>query len=110
MSPIPLPKTTTFHGVDRHQVGLAYLPQPDQLVFTLPNTHIALITNDGTALTIETQQALEKQGNKVVVLNLHQVIKNPVQYNAVTLTANTDEAIATALQTCLLYTSPSPRD
>jgi len=92
-------KTTTFHGVGRHEVGLQYLPQPDQLAFTLPATHIALITNDGTAFTTKTQQALEKQGNKVVVLNLHQVVKNPIQNNAVTLTANTDEAIATALQT-----------
>jgi len=92
-------KTTTFHGVDRHQVGLQYLPQPDQLTFTLPSTHIALITNDGTAFTTETQRTLEQQGNKVVVLNLHQVIKNPIPNNAVSLTANTDEAIATALQT-----------
>ena len=92
-------KTTTFHGVGRHQVGLAYLPQPDFLNFKLPTTHIALITNEGTAFTAETQKALEKQGNKVVVLNLHQVVKNPVQSNGITLTANTDEAIATALQT-----------
>jgi len=94
-----LPKTTTFHGVGRHKVGLQYLPQPDQFAFTLPNTHIALITNDGTAFTTETQQALEKQGHKVVVLNLQEVIKNPIQKNALTLSANTDEAIATALQT-----------
>ncbi len=98
MSPT-LPKTTTFHGVGRHKVGLQYLPQPDQFAFTLPNTHIALITNDGTAFTTETQQALEKQGHKVVVLNLQEVIKNPIQKNALTLSANTDEAIATALQT-----------
>jgi len=92
-------KTTTFHGVGRHQVGLDYLPQPDQLAFTLPDTHIALVTNEGTAFTVETIKALEAKGNKVVVLNLNQVVKNPIQNNAISLTANTDEAIASALQT-----------
>jgi len=93
-------KTTTFHGVGRHQVSLQYLPQPDFLNFKLPSTHIALITNDGTALTSETLKALEEQGNRVVVLNLHVhgVVKNPMQEKAISLTANTDEAITTALK------------
>ena len=41
---------------------------------------------------------MEQQGNRVVVLNLHKIVKNPIQKNGFTLTANTDEAIATALQ------------
>jgi len=80
-------------------VSLQYLPQPDFLNFQLPTTHIALITNDGTSLTSETLSALKAQGNRVVVLNLYGVVKNPIQENAVTLTANTDAAIAAALQT-----------
>ena len=82
----------------RHQVDLQYLPQPDFLDFQLPTTHVALITNDGTTLTTETLQALVQKGNRVVVLNFP-VIKNPIQKDGVTLSTNTDEAIAKALQT-----------
>ncbi len=91
-------KTASFRDVSRHKVDLVYLPPPDFLAFTLPPTHIILITNNGALLTTELQQALEQKGNKVVVLNLHPVVENPVQKNAVTLTENTDEAIAKALQ------------
>ncbi len=92
-------KTSTFHGVGRHQVSLQYLPQPDYLNFKLPATHIALITNEGTALTLETLKALEQKGNRVVVLNLPGVVKNPIPEKSIALTENTDEAIAAALQT-----------
>ncbi len=98
---IPTGATTRIaltHGVGRKKVHLQYVPPPDQLAFTLPDTHIALITNEGTELTTSVQQAIEAKGNKVVVLNFHQVVNNPISKNAVTLTANTDEAIAKAIQ------------
>lgn len=66
--------------------------------FTLPDTHVALITNDGSELSLQVLQALEQKGNKVVVLNLHQV-KNPITSNAVSLSSNTDQAIKTAIET-----------
>jgi len=92
-------KTTTFHGVGRKEIGLQFLPQPDYLDFTLPPTHVALITNEGTELTIKVQQALEAKGNKVVLLNQPEVVNNPAQNKSVTLASNSDEAIAAALQT-----------
>ena len=82
----------------RKEIGLQFLPQPDYLDFTLPSTHVALITNEGTELTLKVQQALEAKGNKVVILNLPEVVKNLVQNKSVTLESNTDEAIAKALQ------------
>lgn len=91
-------KTSSFHGVERNEIGLKYLPKPDYLEFTLPNTHIALITNDGSELTQQVIQALEQKGNKVVVLNLHKV-NNPIQQNSVTLSSNTDDAVKTAIET-----------
>jgi len=78
-------KISDFHGVGRKEVHLQYLPPPDQLIFTLPDTHIALITNEGTALTTAVQQQLEAKGTKVVVLNFHQIVGNPIQQNAVSL-------------------------
>lgn len=89
--------TSSFHGVERNEIGLKYLPQPDYLDFKLPATHIALITNDGSALTTEVRQALEQKGNKVITLNLHQVA-NPVAENSITLSSNTDTAIKTAIE------------
>lgn len=90
--------TSSFHGVERNEIGLKYLPKPDYLEFSLPNTHVALITNDGSELTQQVIQALEQKGNKVVVLNLHQV-NNPIQDNSVNLSSNTDATIKTAIQT-----------
>jgi NAD(P)-dependent dehydrogenase (short-subunit alcohol dehydrogenase family) len=78
---------------------LKYLPKPDYLEFTLPQTHVALITNEGSELTTKVMESLEQKGNKVVVLNLHSVVNNPITRNGVTLSANTDEAIKEAIQT-----------
>lgn len=90
--------TSSFHGVERNEIGLKYLPKPDYLEFSLPNTHVALITNDGSELTQQVIQALEQKGNKVVILNLHQV-NNPIQHNSVSLPSNTDDAIKSAIET-----------
>ncbi|MEM1123740.1 MAG: SDR family NAD(P)-dependent oxidoreductase, partial [Bacteroidota bacterium] len=91
-------KVTTFHGVGRHQVGLKYLPNPDYLDFTLPTTHIALVTNEGTDFTTRTVENLTAKGNKVVVLNLPQITGNPIVKDAIRLSATTDQAIADVLQ------------
>ncbi|GJM34326.1 MAG: hypothetical protein DHS20C18_33270 [Saprospiraceae bacterium] len=90
--------TGRFHGVERSEIGLTYLPVPDFLAFSLPETHIALITNEGSLLTTKVQEALEKQGNKVVILNLPQLNKATTG-NVIDLVETTDEAIATALAT-----------
>ena len=71
--------TSSFHGVERNEIGLKYLPKPDYLEFSLPNTHVALITNDGSELTQQVIQALEQKGNKVVVLNPNQFEVEPKQ-------------------------------
>jgi len=98
LTPTPI-KIPNFHKVGRKEINLQYLPFPDQLTCTLPTTHIALITNEGTNLTTSVQQALEAKGNKVVLLNFPEVVTNSIQKNAITLSSNTDEAIAKAIQT-----------
>jgi len=90
-------KTGKFHGVNRFEVSLDYLPQPDFLEFSLPDTHHALITNDGSALTQQVITSLKKDGNKVVVLNLPN-IANPIAENAVNIATATDVAIGEAIQ------------
>lgn len=89
-------KVASFHGVERNEIGLKYLPKPDYLEFSLPKTHIALITNDGSELTNQVIKALEAEGNKVVVLNLHNVSNPHIQ--GITLAENNDAAIQTAIQ------------
>ena len=91
-------KTSSFHGVERSEVGLKDLPQPDYLEFSLPATHVTLITNDGSDLTTKVFSQLQANGHKVVVLNLPNV-PNPTKVNSVNLASPTDEAIKAAIET-----------
>jgi acyl transferase domain-containing protein/acyl carrier protein/NADP-dependent 3-hydroxy acid dehydrogenase YdfG len=91
-------KTGAFHNVKRFEIGLDYLPQPDYLEFSLPETHHVLVTNEGTELTEKVITALQKDGMKVLVLNLPNV-KNPISQNGIDLAENTDSAIASAIET-----------
>jgi len=81
----------------RKKIGLKFLPQPDFLEFTIPDTHHILITNDGSELTTRVFAKLKAEGNKVVVLNLPN-IKNQVSENAVNLTAHSDKAVQKAIR------------
>lgn len=90
--------TSSFDGVSRNSIALAYLPRPDYLEFSLPTTHIALLTNDGSALTQAVYEALKAKGNQVVVLNLAG-IDNQFSNHSINLAANTDAAIGTVIQT-----------
>lgn len=92
-----LVKTGNFYGVNRFEVGLKYLPQPDFLEFSLPSSHVVLVTNDGSELTSQVIAAFQNKGNQVVTLNLPG-IPNPVQENAITLSDNGDQAVANAIQ------------
>lgn len=85
----------------RSEVGLKYLPRPDCLEFTLPDTHVAVITNEGSALTKSVIKLLEKRGNKVVVLNLPK-ISNSISSNSVTLSSHSDEAVQVAIESIKL--------
>ena len=78
---------------------MKYLPRPDFLAFSLPETHIALVTNDGSVLTAEVVKLLEQEGNRVVVLNLNGHTSAPVNTESVTLQAVSDEAVQQALTT-----------
>jgi len=90
-------QTGTFHGVKRFEVGLKYLPQPDFLEFTMPASHVVLVTNDGSALTHHVIAALQKKGNQVVAINLSG-IHNPIGKDALTLPENSDQAVGNAVQ------------
>jgi len=73
------------------------LPQPDYLEFSLPASHVVLVTNDGSQLTLKVIAALGEKGNQVITLNLHG-IDNPIIDNAITLSDNTDQAVANAIR------------
>lgn len=51
---------------------LKYLPEADVLDFTLPDGHIALLTDDGSVTTAKLAEILYKHGWKVVVLSFPQ--------------------------------------
>ena len=61
-------------GVVRHPAKLQPLPEPDFLEFSLPEGHIALITDDGSLTTTELAESLTQSGCQVVVLSFPQSI------------------------------------
>ncbi|MEQ9028585.1 MAG: phosphopantetheine-binding protein, partial [Aggregatilineales bacterium] len=63
---------TMTHDIPRHAAHLKYLPKPDWIEASLPEGYIALVTDDGTALTTEVTQNLTSRGWKVVVLSFPQ--------------------------------------
>ncbi|MEL7341356.1 MAG: short-chain dehydrogenase, partial [Bacteroidota bacterium] len=88
--------TGQFHGVERFEIGLSFLPQPDFLAYRIPKTHHTLMTNDGSALSIQLADKLRAEGNQVVILNLPG-IPNPIRKQAVNLAAYTDKAVGQAI-------------
>ncbi len=56
-------------AIQRGMVCLKVLPDPDFLDFSLPENHIALVTDDGTDSTAAVVRALTGRDWKVVVLN-----------------------------------------
>lgn len=73
------------------------MPQPDFLEFSMPASHIVLVTNDGSELTPKVVAALEGKGNQVVVLNLSG-ISNAIDKDAFTLPDSSDQSVADAIQ------------
>lgn len=73
------------------------MPQPDKLEFTLPTSHVVLVSNDGSDLTSQVISTLKEKGNQVVTLNLNG-INNPISNNAITLSDSSDQSVANALQ------------
>ncbi|MGD1911163.1 MAG: phosphopantetheine-binding protein, partial [Rivularia sp. (in: cyanobacteria)] len=61
-------------GVVRYPAKLQPLPEPDFLEFTLPEGHIALITDDGSLTTSQLAESLTQRGWKVVVLSFPESI------------------------------------
>ncbi len=90
--------------MERSEVGLEYLPQPDYLEFTLPSTHITLVTNDGSDLTNKVMAQLEAKGNKVVALNLPNLPAgqagqaSKISTNGIDLESHSDEAVKNAIE------------
>ncbi|MDZ8104028.1 MAG: SDR family NAD(P)-dependent oxidoreductase [Nostoc sp. DedQUE12a] len=71
-SPLSLPMPHPQSRILRSPVRLKYLPEPDVLDFTLPDEHIALLTDDGSLTTVKLAQILYKRGWKIVVLSFPQ--------------------------------------
>ncbi len=89
-------RTGNFHGVQRFEIDLDYLPPADYLEFTLPSTHCTLVTNDGSPLCQQLVNDLKSNGEKVVVLNLPGVAQ-ATNESAINLAASTDQAIGEAI-------------
>ncbi|WP_041233456.1 type I polyketide synthase [Cylindrospermum stagnale] len=66
---LPNQEFESNHQIRRSPVRLKALPEPDILDFTLPEQHIALVTDDGTPTTGELAAALTARGWKTVVLS-----------------------------------------
>lgn len=86
------------HNIPRSTVKLKFLAKPDQLDFSLPENHIALITDDGSLTTSILAQSLTERGWKVVVLSFPQslVAKQlplPTEVNRVVLQELSEEHI-----------------
>ena len=89
-------RTGEFHKVERNNIGLKYLPQADFMEFSLPDTHLTLLTNDGSDLTPSVVKQLESKGHKVLVLYLPGTTTTHPTH--VSLGAHTDEAIKTVIE------------
>ncbi len=61
----PLPE----HGIVRSTVRLKSLAQPDFMAFELPAGQVCVLTDDGSAASIQTAQKLRADGLAVVVLS-----------------------------------------
>ena len=83
--------------MERNEIGLKFLPQPDFLEFTLPDTHHVLVTNDGSELTAQVLSELKTRGYKVVVLNLPG-LENNFSEPVINLSEHSDEAVKNALE------------
>ncbi|MEA5503216.1 beta-ketoacyl synthase N-terminal-like domain-containing protein [Halotia wernerae UHCC 0503] len=91
------------HNIQRLPVKLKNLPPPDSLDFTLPEGHIALITDDGSLTTSKLAHSLTEQGWKVVVLSFPQSLipqQSPLPKGMphVTLTDLSEEHLQQKLQ------------
>ena len=89
-------KTASFHGVQRNEVYLKYLPKPDYLQYQAVQGTVTLITNEGSALTEKVYQSLKAKGRQVVVLNLPNQHKPVAEYQY-SLDAYNDLAVKTAI-------------
>lgn len=81
----------------RFEVGLKFLPQPDLLESSIPQSHVILLTNDGSELTPRVIAKLEEKRSRVVVLNL-KGIKDPLTENAISLEDSSDLEIGNAIR------------
>ena len=79
------------------KIALDYLPEPDFLEFSLPDTHVALVTNEGSALTSAVIKALEAKGNQVILLDLPSVSNQSTHDHAIRLASDGDADIAQAV-------------
>ena len=100
---ITMPVTGNYPNVPRSGVVLKSIPEPDRLEVKFGEDEITLITNDGTAGTVELCSELLSRGHKVTVLtyptDLIKPGKNalPPGIVEVQLKEASDEAIAAAI-------------
>ncbi|MEM9822518.1 MAG: SDR family NAD(P)-dependent oxidoreductase [Bacteroidota bacterium] len=76
-------------------MSLSFLPRPDFLEFTLPESHIVLLTNEGTTFSEKAYDKLQAEGLNPVLWNLPGTTSS--NRNAIELPSISDEAIAQSL-------------
>jgi acyl carrier protein/NAD(P)-dependent dehydrogenase (short-subunit alcohol dehydrogenase family) len=59
------------HDIPRHAAELKYLPAPDALDVTLPEGHVAVVTDNGSGLAGDVARELTGRGWRVVALGLN---------------------------------------
>ncbi len=90
------------YGIEQGVVIRKILPEPDRLEWTLPEKHVCLITDDGTAVTPALVQAMMDKNRPVVVLRLPaQVIPDRLPLPEHVVSVELEDLSEAALQNCL---------
>ena len=70
---VEITTTSSHQNIHRSLAKLQQLPTPDSLEFSLPENHIALITDDGSPTTDKLAESLTAKGWKTVILSFSSI-------------------------------------
>ena len=94
--------TSSFHGVERKEVYLKYLPVADRIEFTPTEDTVTLLTDEGSSWTAQLAQLLSNRGHRVVLLQFEPNTTDPNihrDFDKVKLSSNDDASIQRAIST-----------
>jgi acyl transferase domain-containing protein len=99
------------HDIPRSGVRIKALPASDTLDFALPQGYVALLTDDGTAVTANVAQTLAQRDWKVVVLSFPRAVvptqaQLPANVNRVVLADSSEASLKAALDSIAAQYGP----